>query len=342
MPSSERVIGFSTGAVAKGDFRRALGSLKKNHVRAVELSALREHELPELMRSLAQLDLREFAFVSVHAPTKFEDLNEREVISLLESAASLRLPIVVHPDTIHSPELWKPFRDLVLIENMDKRKPIGRTASELRAVFEILPEAALCFDVAHARQVDPTMTESAQVLREFKNRLREVHASGVSTRSIHAPISAAARFAYSSIAGLIPETLPIILESPVDEAMIPDEINFARDAFSPWLERLRTDIDDVLDLKILTLRKAQAEHFLKILRTTQVKLSDFDNVISSLPTGGAFHSQEVLLNARDLLGKLSEGQKRELKQYLFDRLRQLAQEYPDLRSEFREQFASVE
>jgi hypothetical protein len=341
MASSERLIGFSTGAIAKGDFRRALSSLKKSDVPAIELSALRERELPELMHSLAQLDLKGFAFVSVHAPTKFEDLNEIEVIRLLQNAASLRLPIVVHPDTVQSPELWRPFKDLILIENMDKRKPIGRTASELRTVFEVLPEAGLCFDVAHARQVDPSMIESAQILREFKDRLHEVHASGVSTRSIHAPISAAARFAYSSIAGLIPETLPIILESPVDEAMIHDEIDFARQAFSLF-DRLRSDIDDVLDLKIPALRKPQAENFLKILRMTQVKLSDFDNVISNLPTGGAFSSDDVLFSARDLLEKLSEEQKCQLKEYLFHLVKALAKEYPDLRSEFREQFASVE
>jgi hypothetical protein len=44
----------------------------------------------------------------------------------------------------------------------------------------------------------------------------------------------------------------------------------------------------------------------------------------------------------DLLGKLSEDQKIQLKRHLFDRLRELAQEYPDLKSEFRDQFASVE
>ncbi len=342
MASSERNIGFSTGAIAKGDFRRALCSLKNTHVPVVELSALREQELPELMHSLTQLDLSGFTYISVHAPTKLKDLQEAEVVRLLESAASLHLPIVVHPDNIQSPDLWRQFGTLVLVENMDKRKPIGRTATELRVVFDNLPDAGFCFDVAHARQVDPSMIESARMLREFKDRLRQVHASGVSTRSIHGPISAAASFAYSSIAHLISEKLPIILESPVDESMIPDEIKFARSAFSPWLDRLRADIDDVLDLKIEVLRKTQVENFLKILHMTHVRLSDFENVISNIPSGGAFSSGDVFLSARDLLSKLSEEQKHQLQQYLLDLVKGIAREYPDLRAQFREQFVSVE
>jgi hypothetical protein len=342
MPSSERIIGFSTGAIAKGDFRRALDLLKNAHVPAVELSALREHELPELARSLPHLDLSGFEYVSVHAPTNLVDLQEREAVFLLEGALSLHLPIVVHPDTIQSPELWRPFGALLFIENMDKRKPIGRTVSELREVFNSFPEAGLCFDVAHARQVDPSMIESAQMLREFQGRLREVHASGVTTRSNHSPISTAASFAYSSIADLIPDTVPIILESPVNELGIRDEMNFARSAFSPWLERLRANIDDVLDLKFATLRISQAHTFFKILQMTHISLSDFENVVSRLPNGGAFSPGDMLFSAGDLLAKLSEEQKVQLKQYLFDRLRELAREYPDLRSEFREQFADID
>jgi hypothetical protein len=342
MPYFERTIGFSTGAVAKGDFRRALDLLKKAHVSAVELSALRERELPELSRSLKDLDLRGFAYVSVHAPTKFEQLREQEAVVLLESAASLQLPIVVHPDTIQSPDLWRSFGSLLLIENMDKRKPIGRTSTELMSSFEALPEAGLCFDVAHARQVDPSMIESAQILRDFQDRLREIHASGVTTRSVHAPISDAARSAYSNIAHLIPEAVPIILESPIEETMISAEINFARTAFSPWLERLRTDIDDVLDTKVECLRKQQAENFFKTLQLTHINLSDFEAVISHLPTGGAYSAGDILFSSRDLLERLSQAEKAHLKEYLFHRAKEIAREYPDLKSVFREQFSNVD
>jgi len=342
MHSSEHIIGFSTGAIAKGDFRRALDSLSKKHVPAVELSALREHELPELMRALRTLDLRGYSYVSVHAPTKLDQTKETDAVRMLEAAASLNLPIVVHPDTILSPNLWKPFGSLLLIENMDKRKPMGRTASELKASFDTLPDAGLCFDVAHARQVDPSMIESAHILHEFGNRIREIHASAVTTRSVHAPISEAACSAFSSVAHLIPEAAPIILESPVDECMIPEEINCARIAFSPWLSRLRADIDDVLDLKIESLRRHQAENFFQNLQMTNISLADFEAVISHLRSGGAFSPGDVLLGARDMLDRLSDEQKFQLRDHLYRRVKELAREYPDLRSTFPMQFAAVD
>ncbi len=242
MGSSERVIGFSTGAIAKGDFHSALRLLRSARVQAVELSALREHELPALIKALPDIDLSEFVYVSVHAPTSLRELREKEVVALLEVAASAKFPIVVHPDTIQTPALWRSIEVSLLIENMDKRKAGGRTLSEMRTVFESLPTAGFCFDIAHARQVDPTMTEAVQMLREFKGRLREVHVSGVTAQSVHGLISTAAAAAYRSVAELIPCRVPIILESPVSEAMVGGEIEFAQRSLSTKLEPVRAEI----------------------------------------------------------------------------------------------------
>lgn len=224
---------------------------------------------------------------------------------------------------------------------MDKRKSTGRTCVELMTIFDNLPEAGLCFDVAHARQVDPTMMEAAHILRHFGERIREIHASGVRTSSTHGPISTAASLAYSSVAHLIPERAPIILESPVSGEHISSEILFAQSAFSPWLNKLRTEIDYVLNLKIDGLRKTQAECFFSTLQMSRIKLSDFEDVISRLPTGGAYRNGNVLLSSRELFDKLSEAQKAELKEHLLCRIRQLASEFPDLRVKFRDQFATI-
>ena len=55
--SDMRPIGFSTGALALGDFRSALAMLVPHSVKAVELSALRDKELMPLMAALPSLDL---------------------------------------------------------------------------------------------------------------------------------------------------------------------------------------------------------------------------------------------------------------------------------------------
>jgi hypothetical protein len=66
-----RPLGFSTGALALSDFKEALRILRDRPVSVVELSAIREHELIPLLRALDDLDLSQFQYVSIHAPSSF-------------------------------------------------------------------------------------------------------------------------------------------------------------------------------------------------------------------------------------------------------------------------------
>jgi hypothetical protein len=229
-----RPIGFSTGALAKGDFRRALGLLRVHGVDIVELSALRLEELEPLIAAIPELDLTCFGFVAVHAPSRFHRESEAWVTDALMRSPVSEYPIVVHPDVIFTPELWSAFGDRLLIENMDKRKPVGRSVSELSPFFEMLPAARFCFDIGHARQVDPSMTEAVLLLRAFAGRLGEVHISEVNTASRHDPISPNAAKAFQAVARYIPEKIPIILEPLIDQGQsrIETEIKRARNALS--------------------------------------------------------------------------------------------------------------
>jgi sugar phosphate isomerase/epimerase len=233
-----RRIGFSTGAVAKGDFREAIRRLQEHGVSAVELSALRLNELKRLTEALADLDLSSFDFVSFHAPSRFGPADEPYVVRMVESVAERGVPVVVHPDVIFTDRRWAQLGGSLLIENMDKRKDIGRTAADLSALFDRFPAARFCFDIGHARQVDPTMTEARLILEAVGHRLAEVHMSEVNTASRHDPMSNYAIAAFSSIAGLIPDHIPVILETLVDQGQsdIPTEIDRARRALeSPAL-----------------------------------------------------------------------------------------------------------
>src|SRR5260370_19332691 len=177
-----RPIGFSTGALAYGDFRHGLEILRHIQKGAVELSALRERELAPLVESLDSLDLGFFTYVSFHAPSKFEREHEREVIRLLREVAARGFPIILHPDAIHDVSAWRSFGSLLLIENMDKRNAIGRTERELSEVFAALPEVGLGFDLGHCRRVDATMNESYLILRKFRDNLRQQHGREGNTR----------------------------------------------------------------------------------------------------------------------------------------------------------------
>ncbi|MEZ5354948.1 MAG: hypothetical protein R2762_20115 [Bryobacteraceae bacterium] len=209
--------------------------MRKHNLDVVELSALRVGELPPLVQAIPELDLTAFHFVSIHAPSKFSTAEEAGVLASLQLLARQGFCIVAHPDTIFNTREWGVLGDRLLIENMDKRKPVGRTARELESFFLALPEARFCFDIGHARQVDPSMTEAALLLRAFQHRLAEVHMSEVNTASRHDPLSANAVMAFSPVMTDIPEHVPIILESLIDvgQSDVETEIRRAHEACRP-------------------------------------------------------------------------------------------------------------
>jgi hypothetical protein len=308
----------------------------------IELSALREYELPKLMGALSNLDLSSFEYVSIHAPSRLPELSERDVIQLLGGAVKKQIPVVLHPDTIADLADWCKFGRFLLIENLDKRNSAFRTTRELHEVLQVFarfPGAGFCLDVAHARQVDPTMGEATQMLRAFGPRLRQVHASGLNSNSTHGLLSSAASWAFGQISHLIPPEVPIILESPVSEQALGEELSFARRAFSPWLQKLRAEIDDVFDLRVAGLRHQQIASFLRLLNETRTKLSDFEHVIRQLPTGEAYKAGDMFQSTVDLLQRLSDTEKAELQEYFLDRVNKVAKHFPDLPKQFKQQFS---
>jgi len=227
-----RLIGFSTGALTREDFRAALGILREKQVRAVELSALRQPELIPLVEELDSLDLREFRYIAFHAPSVIGVEFESVAIGLLRRVAMRGWPIIVHPDAMHNLERWAELGNSLYIENMDKRKPIGQTAADLMQIFDSVPCASLCFDIGHARQVDPTMSEAAAILQHHKARLKQIHVSEVNSQSRHDALSFESVLAFRRVAHLIPEDVPTIVESRVGENEVEEEIQTARAALN--------------------------------------------------------------------------------------------------------------
>jgi hypothetical protein len=228
-----RKVGFSSGAIAYGDFRAALATLKAIKFPCLELSALRVSELRPLIEALPLLDLSAYSYISFHAPSNFSREEEAWVADSLYTAIPKDWPIVIHPDTIFDFALWTRFGARLAIENMDRRKPIGRTACELMDIFKLLPNASLCFDVGHARQCDTSMTEAFLILSRFVERLVQVHISEVNSASQHDPISHGAKLAFQQVAGLIPEYVPLIVESRVIATQILKEAEQAVESLIP-------------------------------------------------------------------------------------------------------------
>ncbi len=230
-----RLIGFSTGAIAKGDVESALKTLAPFKLQVVELSALRLDELPRLADIAERLDLASYRYVSVHAPSHFAASQEEFVTGVLKSLVDRGWPVIVHPDVIFTDALWLPFGANLVLENSDRRKSVGRTADEIGTLFDRFPDATFCFDVGHARQVDPTMNEAHVILRRNGFRLAQIHISEVNFFSRHDPLSCAAVEATQRIAHLIPENVPIVLEPLIDQGQstIETEIQRAKVALMP-------------------------------------------------------------------------------------------------------------
>jgi hypothetical protein len=234
-------IGFSTGSIALGNVRLGLSIARHGATSAVELSALREEELDPLLRSLDQLktELSKFQYVSVHAPSKLLRLSEGELAAKLQQVADRGWAIIVHPDIITDFGLWRKLGKAVCIENMDKRKTVGRTAKQLGHIFEELPEATFCFDIGHARQVDPTMQEAESFLEAFGKRLRQIHMSYVNSQSHHERLNYESVLAFQLVAHWLDRSIPIILETPVEKGEVDEEL--------AWVEKVFAAVDGLDD-----------------------------------------------------------------------------------------------
>ena len=158
---------------------------------AVELSVLSENELPSFRDYLATAPTVPFRYRSVHGPSKNRRVDEDDLVDKLLHLAEWADAIVMHPDTIEDPQLYRALGPKLLIENMDARKGWGRTREELEKVFEELPEAAFCFDIAHAWSIDRGMTVSEELLDAFRERLGQVHISSLTSDLRHVPLTEA-------------------------------------------------------------------------------------------------------------------------------------------------------
>jgi len=227
----KRNIGFSTGSLARGDFKRAISILQDHKVDVIELSALREPELPLLLQALEDgLDLSQFKQISFHAPSKFVTLDAKTLCEMLQPIVARKWSIVVHPDMIQDPAPWRTLGHHLCIENSDPRKPVGRTATEMLPYFEMLPQASWCFDIAHVQQVDHSMSVAVAMLANFSDRLREIHLSRIDIEGKHWALDAPMIQACRRIAQRISPNVPIILEAVIPPQAIPDELLSAAQA----------------------------------------------------------------------------------------------------------------
>jgi len=213
--SQHLTLGCSTGYMheQRGDWPGLVRSAARQCPFAVELAALAEPELPGLVRYLEECPSLPFFYVSVHAPSKKRRVPEVDLVGMLARLPPAIDAVVVHPDALGDPSLYRSLGRRLVIENMDARKSDGRTASELEPFFDELPEAGLCFDVAHAKSVDPSMASGEAILDAFGDRLRHVHLSSLDQDCHHVPLTEGDESLFAPLLDRCRD-VPWILEAP--------------------------------------------------------------------------------------------------------------------------------
>lgn len=207
-------LGASTGYMVdrRGDWVGLVERAAGISSFAVELAALREDELDPLAEFLSQASNLPFRYLSVHGPTKGPRMEDGELVDRLLGLPASVNAIVLHPDRIGDPEPYRALGERLVIENMDSRKALGRRAEELEPLFERLPLAGFCFDVAHAWTVDASMGVGGELLDKFAARLKHVHVSSISPEVGHVPLTEADERLFASLLARCRD-VPWILEA---------------------------------------------------------------------------------------------------------------------------------
>jgi hypothetical protein len=214
--SQHHPLGASTGymSASRGDWPAMVAEALETSAFAAELAALSEAELPALEDYLATEPELPFAYLSVHAPVKHLRMPEAELVRRLCRLAPLVDGIVVHPDAMDDPRAYRALGSCLVLENMDARKPTGRTVAELAPYFAALPDAGFCLDVAHVLSVDGSMEAGEQLLDAFAGRLRQLHISSVDDGCRHVPLTLEHETRYAALLRRCPD-VPWILEAPL-------------------------------------------------------------------------------------------------------------------------------
>ncbi|HWI21489.1 MAG TPA: hypothetical protein VNT22_02640 [Baekduia sp.] len=211
---SHHHVGASTGYLEpRGDWDPLIARAAAISPFAVEFAALAEPELAPLEDWLSQRAAVGFRYVSVHAPVKERQMPEAELVARLAALPAYVASVVLHPDVIGDVSLYAALGRRAVIENMDGRKPRGQSVGDLQPLFDALPAAGFCLDVAHVSGVDPSMRLGDELLDAFGSRLRQVHLSSLADGR-HASLTAADAERFRPLLRRCVD-VPWILEAPL-------------------------------------------------------------------------------------------------------------------------------
>ena len=207
-------IGFSTGDLytkSSLEIKKGLDNLEKIGSTAVEISVWGGMDSPSLDKIIKN-DFNGFEYISLHAPGgpyKKDDPTKKFLNKLEEINSEIRLDqIIFHPNEIEDMAVFDNYSLPIAIENMDWRKDFGSTVKDLNEFFKG-NSFGFALDLNHVFTIDKTLNEVSDFYEEFKDRIKEIHLSGI--KEIHDPLYITKQ---EEIIKAIPDkNIPIIIES---------------------------------------------------------------------------------------------------------------------------------
>jgi len=209
------ILGFSSGTLHRThdalspdtfDVFRKLGC---NAIEVMFHNAVDVDKFLQIQKS----DLDGFEYVSLHAPMymgKEQDAEyRRALLAIVEKQKEINFQcVVLHPDMFETLDMLKEFDLPYAIENMDNRKSRYKNVEDLKQLFAEF-DTKFVLDLNHVYVNDQSMNLTTEFIREFGDRLTEIHLSGF--EALHEPLFITKQ---TEILDALPDkSLPIILES---------------------------------------------------------------------------------------------------------------------------------
>ena len=213
------IIGFSTGFLYKTkNYDRvsieAVKLIQSIGCNAIEFMTINRENLQKIFDNISRDKLKKFEFVSLHLPKGiFQEDKREETIEVLELVQKIHEKlklnnVVIHPDEVSDWSVFSKFSFPFAIENMDNRKKTHKSINDMRKTFQIT-SAKMVLDVNHCFANDATMKLAQDFIKEFGDRMNEVHLSGFV--DFHEPLfQTKQEEILNSVPGI---ELPIIIES---------------------------------------------------------------------------------------------------------------------------------
>jgi hypothetical protein len=222
--SDALTIGFANGVYNKltsSDYLRFsqkyLMKFREGLANAIELHCVNEFLLDFVL--INDIDLKDFEFVSLHAPVcKFNgnprsDRIMKKICQVYEKYSLQN--IVVHPDAVQDWDLLLKYSQLpISIENMDDNKSFGRTVDDISQILSKY-DLGLTLDLQHCYVLDSSLELAKEFHKKFKKRIVEYHLSAYDPDKLHWA------FIYTHqneiIDSLEMPNKPVIIESDLDQ-----------------------------------------------------------------------------------------------------------------------------